>query len=145
MRTTQQSLEALDRLERARAVRAREGWSPGRVLAHCAQSIECSLSGYPQPRSALFQATAGRIAMRLFLARGSFQHDIEAAIPSAPDCGEPTLAEGLARMRAALSAFSAAPAPLAPHFAYGAASHAQYEALHAMHLTDHLAHLDVEG
>jgi hypothetical protein len=145
VRTTAESLAALDRLERAQSVRARAGWSPGRALAHCAQSVELSLTGYPQARSALFRATAGRVALRVFLSRGAMSHDLQALIPGAPDPGEPSLAEGLARLRAALQAFTSHAGPVAPHFAYGPVSKAEYEALHAMHLTDHLSQWEVSS
>lgn len=145
MKTTAECLAALDGLERAKSVRASEGWSPGRALSHCAQSVELSLSGFPQPRSALFQATAGRIAKRVFVSRGEMHHDVVAAIPGAPELTDVPLAEGLARLRAALAAFSNHAGPLAPHFAYGAASKPDYEALHAMHLADHLSKFVIEA
>jgi hypothetical protein len=132
------ALRALDRLERARQVDVSGPWSAHQILVHCAQSVEFSLSGYPRQRSSLFKATVGRVALRTFLRRGRLKHDRTAAIPEAPPLLDGTLGAGCARLRAAFEAFLAFEAPPMPHFAYGAVTKAEYEALHAMHLADHL-------
>jgi hypothetical protein len=115
-------------------------WTLAQVLAHCAQSIELSLSGFPRPRSALFRATAGRIAARTFVKRGYLHHDLQAPIPGAADLPSGlTLDAALSRVQSAVRQFRAHQGPLAPHFAYGSVSRADYEKLHAMHAADHLA------
>ena len=47
------SLRWLDRLEGASGVKAMGAWPMAAVLEHLAQSIEMSMDGYPQSRSAL--------------------------------------------------------------------------------------------
>jgi hypothetical protein len=37
-------------------------WNPYQVFNHCAQSVEFSITGFPQNESALFQNTAGALA-----------------------------------------------------------------------------------
>lgn len=110
-----------------------------RGIAHCAQGIELSLSGYPRLKPAWFRATVGRLALKVFLRRGEMRHDLEAAIPGAEDIPAGlSFADAVARLRRAVTAFDAHPGPLAPHFAYGALGRGQYERVHAMHLADHL-------
>jgi hypothetical protein len=142
--STGDALRALDRLERARRVDVSGGWSAHQVLVHCAQSVEYSLAGYPKHRPWLFKSTVGRIALRTFLGRGRLSHDREAAIPDAPPPTDGDLRDGCARLRAALEAFTASEGAPLPHFAYGPVTKTQYEALHAMHLADHLAAFTIE-
>ena len=46
--------------------------------------------------------------------------------------------EGLARLENAIARFRAHTGPLAPHFAYGPVSKDAWEAVHAMHVANHL-------
>jgi hypothetical protein len=115
-------------------------WTLAQAVAHCAQSVELSVTGFPVMRSALFRATAGRLAAASFIRRGFLKHDLRAPIPGAPlPPVEITLPEAVGQLRAAVGRFRAHPGPLAPHFAYGNVSPADYEKLHAMHAADHLA------
>jgi hypothetical protein len=113
------------------------GWTIAQTLVHCAQSVEYSLTGFPKPASFLVRKLAGPLVMRRFLAKQAMEHDLRAPIPGAPALGEPVLAVGLARLRAAIASFRASTGALQPHFAYGAVTREQYEALHAMHFADH--------
>jgi hypothetical protein len=135
MLTSAEVLAALDRLEGDLP----GPWSLGQVLVHCAQSVEFSLTGYPKARGWLVRRVIGPRVMAGFLRRGAMTHDRAAPIPGAPPLGEPTLAEGIARLRSAIAAFDAHQGPLAPHFAYGEVDKASYEKLHAMHVADHLS------
>ena len=74
----------LDTLERARSVRTTGAWPLASVLDHLAQSIEMSMDGFPQPKGALFQMTAGRAAFAVFRARGKMSHGLAEPIPGAP-------------------------------------------------------------
>ena len=55
---------ATDALARLRGTKINHagGWNPAQVFAHLAQSIEYSMTGFPQPKSALFQSTVGAAA-----------------------------------------------------------------------------------
>lgn len=108
------------------------------ALAHCAQSIEYSMSGYPALRSALFRAVVGRLAKRQFLRRGAMSHDTSAPLPGAPPAEASSLEEATARLRRAIEAFRRFDGPLAPHLAFGECTKEEYEKLHAMHIADHL-------
>jgi hypothetical protein len=141
MLTSKEVLDALDRLEGELP----GPWSLGQTLVHCAQSVEFSLTGYPRKRGWLVRRVIGPRIMAKFLRQGFMTHDRSAPIPGAPPLGEPTLAEGIARLRSAIAAFDAYQGPLAPHFAYGAVDRASYEKLHAMHVSDHLSVLRPPG
>jgi Protein of unknown function (DUF1569) len=133
--------QALERAERCDpdATASATGWTLPQTLAHCAQAIEFSITGFPRARSRVFQTVLGRAIKRRFLRRGVMVHNRAAALPSAPPISpDVTRAAAFERLRRAIADFEAFPGPYAPHFAYGPASKAEYEALHAMHLTDHL-------
>jgi hypothetical protein len=124
---------------RGRALATTAGWPPFKVLSHLAQSIELSLAGYPQLKSAFFRHTAGAAAFSVFAASGAMRHPLTEAIPGAPglpDTGDTDAA--LNRLLAALDAFAAHEGALAPHFAYGVLDKAEYAQAHAMHIRDHL-------
>src|SRR5207253_4100419 len=128
----------LDTLERARSVRTTGAWPLASVLDHLAQSIEMSMDGFPQPKGALFQMTAGRAAFAVFRARGKMSHGLAEPIPGAPplDIGSDWKAAAL-RLRSAIARFEAHKGALKPHFAYGELARADYELAHCMHIANH--------
>ena len=69
-RTVRDCLAWLDGIEAAPMVKSTGAWPVAAVLDHLAQSVEMSMDGFPQPKSALFQKTAGRAAFSVFRARG---------------------------------------------------------------------------
>jgi hypothetical protein len=114
-------------------------FTPAQALEHCAQSIEYSLRGYPRLRSWLFRATVGPLAKRKFLRAGFMSHDVSAGLAGAPaPAADAELASALVRLRAAIAAFGSHEGPLVPHLAYGTCTRDEYEALHSMHVADHL-------
>ncbi len=114
------------------------GWPLPQVIAHCAQSIEFSLTGYPQPKPAWFRSTLGPTAFAVFERRGAMRHNLEEAIPGAPDLGSETqLSRSIARLRQAWDAFEAHTGAYQPHFAYGVLGKDQYRRAHLMHHADH--------
>lgn len=122
----------------ARGARTRNGWPLPQVLAHLAQSIEFSLTGFPELKSALFRATVGRAAFAVFDARGAMSHPLDQPIPGAPSLAAQTdLAASAARLVAAIDAFTAHTGALQPHFAYGALDKVAYARAHLMHIADH--------
>ncbi|MEJ6024104.1 DUF1569 domain-containing protein [Ramlibacter sp. PS4R-6] len=136
--TLKDSVAWLDSLERARTVHTTGAWPLVSVLDHLAQSIEMSMDGYPQPKGALFQMTAGRAAFTVFRARGKMSHGLAEPIPGAPplDVGS-DWKPAARRLRAAIARFEAHKAPLKPHFAYGELSKDDYTLAHAMHIANH--------
>jgi hypothetical protein len=142
---TPPALTRLDDLEPALAPLLRSArpsppgsWDLAQVLAHCAQSIEYSMTGYPRLRSALFRALVGPVVKRRFIRRGRMSHDRSAPVPGAPELERLSLDAAAARLRAAIAAFRAFDGPLAPPLAYGRCTKADYDTLHALHLADHL-------
>lgn len=138
--------EELSRLADAKGLTSGAVWNWDQTLAHCAQSIEFSMHGFPEPKSKLFQSTVGSAAFEVFTWRGRMTHDLADPIPGAPslDAGsEDGIA--LARLREAIANFRQWTKPLQPHFAYGDLDKAQYEVAHAMHLANHFSQFIVES
>lgn len=133
----------LDRVEASPQARSLTAWPLPQVLEHAAQSIEYSLSGYPQAKPAWFQASAGALAYVVFARRGAMAHSTVEPIPGAPALASTSVADAAARLRAAMDAFEAHGGVLAPHFAYGALDRAQYVRAHLLHLSEHAAEVDL--
>jgi Protein of unknown function (DUF1569) len=134
----------LARLSAAATLRSAAVWTWAQTLAHCAQSIEYSMLGFPESKSALFQNTVGAAALGVFGWRGRMSHDRTEPIPGAPALDSALApAAALARLQSAVAAFRQWSGPLRPHFAYGALDQPAYERAHAMHLADHLSQFDV--
>lgn len=131
------SFEALLTEVREVATEAPTGF--GAAMAHCAQSIECSLDGYPKPAAWPVRVVIGPMLLKRFLGQGFMRHDTQAPVPGVPP-PSPGLStqEGVERLAAAIARFQAHTGPLAPHFAYGAVSKATYERVHVMHVANHL-------
>lgn len=128
----------LDRLERATQVQSTTPWKMSAVLEHMAQSVDMSMDGFPEPKSALFQSTLGSAAFAVFRLRGKMSHGLTEPIPGAPalpqvDDWKP----GAARLRSAVQRFQAYAGPLKPHFAYGALSRADFALAHTLHIANH--------
>lgn len=114
-------------------------WSAGKIFAHCAQSIELSMTGFPEHKSEFFKNTAGRLAFSVFASKGKMKHGLNEDIPgaSAIASDQDTLI-ALERLKKAFLAFQQYTGELAPHFAYGALSKSDYEIAHVMHFYNHL-------
>jgi hypothetical protein len=137
-------LHWLDQLDQAPRVASSSTWVMPAVFAHMAQSIEMSMDGYPQQRSALFQSTVGAAAFAYFRFRGRMSHDLVEPIPGAPalvQSGEWT--PQALRLRLAVQRFQAHTGALQPHFAYGALDYTQYTAAHVMHIANHQDAIEV--
>lgn len=114
-------------------------WSVGHKLAHMAQSIEYSITGYPVHKSAMFKSTVGRAAFTAFSSKGYMKHNLEEDIPGAPSVSEITAEAGKARLLNALDTFQHYQGELAEHFAYGPLSHQEYALAHVLHVKDHFS------
>ncbi|MEH0167803.1 DUF1569 domain-containing protein [Paucibacter sp. JuS9] len=113
-------------------------WALTQILQHLAQSIEYSMSGFPEPKSRFFQVTAGNTAFAFFDARGKMSHSLEDPIPGAPALDANHSVKGsIQRLLDAMNAFAAFKGELKPHFAYGPLTREQYERAHLMHLANH--------
>ena len=118
--------------------RTTAGWPLSQVLQHAAQSIEYSLDGFPEPKSALFQGTVGKGAWSVFNARGRMSHSLTEPIPGAPALdGALPLERAGTRLLAAIERFERHGGELRPHFAYGALDKRAYTRAHLMHLANH--------
>ena len=120
-------------------------WKLGAVLEHLAQSVEYSLAGFPEMKSAAFRGTLGAAAWTVFSARGAMSHSLSEPIPGAPALNQALPQEqGLARLLKALHDFEKHPGALKPHFAYGDLSKADYTRAHLMHLANHWQEIVVQ-
>jgi hypothetical protein len=118
--------------------RGNGAWPLPKVLNHLAQSIEYSIDGYPELKSALFRSAIGSVAFAVFEARGKMGHSLSEPIPGAPALDAlAALEPAKARLLAALQRFEAHEGGFAPHFAYGALDKDQYLRAHLMHLANH--------
>lgn len=114
-------------------------WDPAQIFVHCAQSVEYSMSHFPEHKSNLFKSTIGKLAFSVFSSKGKMTHALNEPIPGAPILDknvESIIA--LNRLKKSLIDFDSYQGKLAPHFAYGELTKDEYEAAHVMHLYNHL-------
>lgn len=138
--------EEVTRLAQAPALDSGAVFSWSQTLEHCAQSIEFSISGFPEPKSALFQKTVGAAAFSVFSWRGKMSHNLAEPIPGAPVLASNTpAAAAVERLQKAILAFAQWTGDLKPHFAYGELTKSEYEQAHAMHLAQHLSVFDIRA
>lgn len=115
-------------------------WNAFQTLSHLAQSVEFSMTDYPQHKSDLFKSMIGKSAFKLFSQKGKMFHNLAEAIPGAAQLTSQGQAEeAMARLIFALQKFNQYQLPLAPHFAYGELSHEEYALAHVMHVYDHFS------
>jgi Protein of unknown function (DUF1569) len=132
------ALRWLDKIEKSAGVKTTGAWPLVAVLEHLSQSIEMSVHGFPEPKSALFQNTVGTAALTVFKWRGRMSHTLSDPIPGAQvltQQGDWKLAAG--RLRTAMQMFNAHTGALKPHFAYGNLSKAEFALAHAFHIANH--------
>lgn len=133
------ALAALDQLAQSPDVQT-TNWSAYRILQHCAQTIEYSMSGYPASKPKWFQLTVGKFVIGKFLKQGYMKHDLAAPVPGSPALTqEGSLQDGLRLLRAAIEKFQAYDRPLQPHLFFGTLTKAEYDRYFAMHIADHLS------
>ncbi|EMY61911.1 DUF1569 domain-containing protein [Leptospira terpstrae] len=115
-------------------------WSPGKVFAHCAQSIEYSLKGYPEMKSSFFRGSVGKVAFSIFAFKNKMNHGLEEPIPGAEDISNETeLKVGIKKLIQAIDDFSKAKeSSLRPHFAYGELTKEEYDVAHSLHIKNHM-------
>lgn len=137
---------ALEKLKRLKVsqLSSSTNWSVAKTLVHCAQSVEFSMTGFPEHKSDLFKHSVGALAFKAFATKGRMTHNIEEAIPGAPlITSSMTLPQAINRLENALLAFTHFNGALAPHFAYGYLSKPQYELAHVMHFYNHLEYIEI--
>jgi len=140
--TFDQALAEAHRLASKELALSDDVFSLSQVFAHCAQSIEYSMTGFPKMKSAFFQNTAGSVAFSVFSSRGRMSHNLTEGIPGAPPLApEASVENALIRLEQSIAAFSSN-STLKPHFAYGELSKRDYESAHIMHLANHFSSID---
>ncbi len=133
-----QVLQWLDTLAQAQEVRSTGTWPMVAVMEHMAQSVEMSLDGFPQTKSALFQSTVGAAAFAAFQWRGRMRHGLAEPIPGAPALTlQGDWKPAAQRLRAALLRFEAHTGVLQPHFAYGKLGKSEFAQAHVLHIANH--------
>jgi hypothetical protein len=132
------ALKKLDGLANKKLIHLGQ-WNSSQIFTHCAQSVEYSMSKFPEHKSALFKGTVGKLAFSLFSHKGEMTHGLNELIPGAPDFTANIDTDiALNRLKQALIAFGNYQSDTAPHFAYGELTKPQYEMAHVMHLYNHL-------
>lgn len=118
-------------------------WNVSQIFQHCAQSIRYSIYGYPEHYSTLFKNTVGKLALNTFAAKGTMHHPLDEVIPGAPALAADVPKDvSLRELMFELQQFINWQGDLAPHFAYGSLTKAQYYSAHYLHLQSHLQEIE---
>ena len=59
--TLQNAIDELDKLA-TQSMTSTVDWDPAQIFNHCAQSVEYSMTGYAEHKSAFFKSTVGALA-----------------------------------------------------------------------------------
>ena len=114
-------------------------WEVARTFNHLAQSVEFSMTGYPDMKPKLFQNTVGKLAFSVFQANGRMKHGLDEIIPGeVVDVSNNSPTQARNRLIESLEIFDAFGESLQPHFAYGQLNKTQYAHAHVMHVNNHL-------
>lgn len=141
--TISSALKQIEEL-RDRSLHSIGAWSPYQIFTHCAQSVECSILGYPKQQPEIFQKTIGKLVFSIFSATRRMMHPLDEVIPGAPPLEDKSnIEEALNRLQKAYKDFEAYTGPLAPHFTYGVLTKEEYTLAHVMHLNNHLEEIQV--
>jgi hypothetical protein len=143
--TIESAIQQLDSLKEKK-ITSTGKWNPAQIFNHLAQSIEYSMTGYPQQNSDLFKNTLGSVAFSVFSKRGQMMHGLSELIPGAPliKTEEDSLL-ALKRLKQSLIDFNNYSGDLKPHFAYGELSKQEYSFAHIMHINNHFQELGFEA
>ena len=130
----------LEKIEQAHSLNLESNWTLYQNLIHCAQSIEYSMTGFPQNKPKLIQKTIGSMVFHQFEKQGYMRHDRNEPIPGATPI-EPngSNAEAVNRLKLAMTNFENYQQELKPHFVYGNLSKSRFAEAHCMHCADHFA------
>jgi hypothetical protein len=128
---------------KAKQLISRSNWSPFMIFSHLAQSVELSMTGYPQHKSDWFKSNIGRRVFEMFAAKKQMKHGLDEPIPGALLIGnDGDHYQGIQRLELALDYFEQYEGLMQPHFAYGPLSKAEYEVAHALHFYNHLTEIE---
>lgn len=117
-------------------------WSVNKIFSHLAQSIEYSMSGYPEQKSDVFKNSIGSLAFKIFSQRGQMTHGLDEEILGAPVIKEVAVEEAHQRLIQSLRGFAGFQGQLKPHFAYGELTKEEYTLAHIMHIENHLMEIN---
>lgn len=117
-------------------------WSLSEICLHCAQTIDYSISGYPQLKPVIIRATVGRLAIRKFLGQGYMKHNLSAPVPGGQAFKEDkSISEGMDELFSAIQRFRDYNGEFKLHLLFGKLSKEEYDSYFAMHIADHLSEL----
>lgn len=133
--------ESLLRLKNAKEIVCPH-WNLSEIYLHCAQTIDYSMSGYPQLKPAIVRATVGRLAIHKFLSQGYMKHNLTAPVPGGePLNSEENPKESVEELFSAIQRFRSYSGQLKPHLLFGRLSKEEYDTYFAMHIADHLSEI----
>lgn len=133
----QSALDKLDTLAK-KSIETAGSWNAPRTFHHLAQSIEVSMSGFPEQKPPMFQNTVGKLAYKVFSARGAMSHGLDEVMPGEVVTDDGRVQDALIRLKTALVTFRKYGSDMKTHFAYGHLSKADYAIAHVLHINNHL-------
>ena len=139
--TLEDAKQELLKLSKSTEIKAPQ-WNLNKILVHCTQTIEYSMTGYPKLKPKFIQATIGKIVISKFLKQGFMKHDLTAPVPGAPDLSIESLEQAMSGLNSAINKFIAHSGELYPHLIFGKLSKSDYDKYFAMHIAEHLSELD---
>lgn len=113
-------------------------WTLVQICEHCAQTILCSMQGYPTLKPLWFRRSIGALILKIFLFRGNMSHNLQAPLVGAKPI-EINAQSAIEVLLQSIAQFQSYQGTLQPHFIFGQMSHADYDRYFTLHLKDHFS------
>ncbi len=113
-------------------------WTMAQICEHCAQTIYCSMQGYPSLKPLWFRRSIGALILKIFFVRSKMKHNLQAPLVGA----KPIEVKGQSAFEVLLESidqFQAYQGELQPHFIFGQMNHADYDRYFTLNLKDHFS------
>lgn len=136
------ALKTLDKFSNTTIVHLGQ-WNPYQILTHCAQSVEYSMSGYPEHDSDLFKNTVGTLVFSFFSPRKNVSWVNGSCSGSASYRNQRRFNKCVGSIRESLDGFSRLPREVRTTFSYGQLTKEEFTIAHVIHLNNHLEELTV--
>ncbi len=137
----QEVVAFIERLPESSIIESRGEWNAFQIVTHLRQSINYSMTGFPEHKPEWFKATLGGLAFHLFALKGATTHGLSTPIPGAREL-EPlgNAMDALMQLKKDIQTLLLTK-QLEPHFAYGALNKEQYELAQLFHINEHFTQL----
>ncbi|EFU74787.1 DUF1569 domain-containing protein [Enterococcus italicus] len=140
-----EALNILEQLKENESV-CTKNWSVYEICLHCAQTIDYSMTGYPEMKPKLIRQTIGKKVVKKFLTDKKMSHNLQAPVAGgAPIAHDGLPIDGIQALIDATHRFQAWDGELQEHGVFGELSKEEYATYFALHIADHFQEIKADS